>query len=310
MNIEAKVENIDKALKRVDAFDEITKRKNVETVNSLKNKVFDPIDDKFQPENIRSESIDPRMLAYDAGIPQFFIKNCLFDCKDDYVEIGTGEISITNWSAETLSRWGIKELPREDYNPLKTWNFAATGIDYPSTGGCFAYSKVSLSPASTDFTIELNEDHVEAKRFIEDGFLYYKLGYITEEISGVRYAEMLWGNTKPASSPSSVVEDIAWDFNDVTTGVAQTYYLDVKASFGYNILSAVLQSDSTMDNMAVKINGTAITGLSAIDVTTAISDTAATAANEVVIDDQVTLVTSGTDGGATLIRGKIRIQRT
>jgi hypothetical protein len=106
-----------------------------------------------------------------------------------------------------------------------------------------------------------------------------------------------------------VVEDIAFDFNDVTTGVAQTYILDIKASYDYIILSCVLQSDDTMDDAAIKINGTAVTSLSAIDVTTAISDTTATALNNVVVDDQVTLVTSGTDGGATLIRGKLRIQR-
>jgi len=106
-----------------------------------------------------------------------------------------------------------------------------------------------------------------------------------------------------------VIEDIAFDFNDVTTGVAQTYILDIKASYDYIILSCVLQSDDTMDDVAIKINGTAVTSLSAIDVTTAISDTTATALNNVAVDAQVTLVTSGTDGGATLIRGKLRVQR-
>jgi hypothetical protein len=47
-------------------------------------------------------------------------------------------------------------------------------------------------------------------------------------------------------------------------------------------------------------------------VTTAISDTTAKTDydNAVAVGEQVTLVTSGTDGTPTLIRGKLRIQRT
>jgi hypothetical protein len=106
------------------------------------------------------------------------------------------------------------------------------------------------------------------------------------------------------------IDDIAFDFNDVSGGTSQTWYLDVKASFTYNILSAVLQSDSTMDNVAIKINGSAISGLEAIDVTTGISDTSAASGNAVASGDSVTLVSSGTDGDPTLIRGKIRTRRT
>ncbi len=105
------------------------------------------------------------------------------------------------------------------------------------------------------------------------------------------------------------VEDIPFDYNDVEPGTVQTYILDMKASFAYIILSAVLQSDDTMDGVAIKIGSTAVAGLDAIDVTTAIGDTAATADRSVAIGDQVALITSGTDGDPTLIRGKLRIQR-
>jgi hypothetical protein len=107
----------------------------------------------------------------------------------------------------------------------------------------------------------------------------------------------------------SMVEDIAFEFRDIEPGTEQTYILDLKASFYYEILSCALQSDDTMDNVAIKIGSTAVAGLSAIDVTTAIIDLEATADNQVALDDQVTLVTSGTDGDPTLIRGKLRIQR-
>jgi hypothetical protein len=44
----------------------------------------------------------------------------------------------------------------------------------------------------------------------------------------------------------------------------QTYYLDIKATFAYTIVAAVLQSDSTMDNVEIQIGdiggaGTAVT---------------------------------------------------
>lgn len=54
-------------------------------------------------------------------------------------------------------------------------------------------------------------------------------------------------------------EDISFDFNDVEAGVAQTWILDIKASFAYKILSVVLQSDSTMDDVEVQINDVPVT---------------------------------------------------
>jgi hypothetical protein len=104
--------------------------------------------------------------------------------------------------------------------------------------------------------------------------------------------------------------DIGFDFTDVTTGVAQTYILDPVASWPYTINEICFQSDSTIDNIVVKINSTTITGFEAIDVTTAMGTTAATGANAVVTNDVVSFTTSGTDGGATTIRGKLRITRT
>jgi hypothetical protein len=103
--------------------------------------------------------------------------------------------------------------------------------------------------------------------------------------------------------------DIGFDFNDVTTGVAQTYIIDPLVSWNYTVNSICLQSDSTMDNIAVKINSTDITSLEAIDVTTTMTETTATGANSAVVNDVIKIITSGTDGGATILRGKLRITR-
>jgi hypothetical protein len=64
-----------------------------------------------------------------------------------------------------------------------------------------------------------------------------------------------------------------------------------------------------MDNIAVKINSTDITSLEAIDVTTTMTETTATGANSAVVNDVIKIVTSGTDGGSTILRGKLRITR-
>lgn len=111
------------------------------------------------------------------------------------------------------------------------------------------------------------------------------------------------------------VEDISFDFNDVEAGIEQSWILDIKASFTYKILSVVLQSDSTMDDVEIEIAGSPITWADdsvSIDVTTAVSDTAAKTDvdNDVAVGEQVTLVKSATDGDPTVIRGKLRIQRT
>jgi hypothetical protein len=66
------------------------------------------------------------------------------------------------------------------------------------------------------------------------------------------------------------IEDFDFDWNDITTGVSQTYILKVRASYSYRIVSVVLQSDTTMDDITIEINGNPITwedGSISIDVT-------------------------------------------
>lgn len=109
------------------------------------------------------------------------------------------------------------------------------------------------------------------------------------------------------------VDDIYFYFNDVTTGIPQLYYIDLLSSFDYDILSTVLRSDSTMDDIRIEINGTPIewTGsATSIDVTQIITETGAIGLNTVLTDSIVTLLTSGTDNNAKVIQGKLRVRRT
>lgn len=108
------------------------------------------------------------------------------------------------------------------------------------------------------------------------------------------------------------IEDISFEFADITAGTAQTYTLDIKASFRYTIESACLETDNgTLTGVAIKINSTAVTSLSSLTVDTSVDETASTGAKTVVADDRVYLVTStGYTGTPTLIRGKLKILRT
>lgn len=110
------------------------------------------------------------------------------------------------------------------------------------------------------------------------------------------------------------VDDISFDFNDVVTGTIQTWILDINASYSYRVISTTLQSDTAMDSVKIQINGSAIAWsgfATSIDVTTSAVETYAEAGynNLVELGNQITLVTSGTDDGSTLIRGKLKIQR-
>lgn len=105
------------------------------------------------------------------------------------------------------------------------------------------------------------------------------------------------------------IEDIAFDFNDVS-GSLQTYYLDVLASFRYKILNCTLESDGSLTGISIKKNDVDITGLSGLTISTKVTNTA-TALNIVEIGDVIKLVITSFSGSTvpSLIRGKLKTQR-
>lgn len=107
----------------------------------------------------------------------------------------------------------------------------------------------------------------------------------------------------------ATIEDIAFDFNDVS-GSLQTYYLDVKASFRYKILTCTLESDGSLTGVSIKINGISVTGQSGLTISNKATYTA-TALNTVEINDVVTLVITIYSGSTvpSLIRGKLKTLR-
>ena len=95
-------------------------------------------------------------------------------------------------------------------------------------------------------------------------------------------------------------------FGAVTPG-NDTVYLTTYAPFAFTINSVQnIQTSSGTITAAVKINGTNVTGLSAIAVTSSSQDVNATAANTVAVGDEVTVVLSSNSSAANL-RGTILI---
>lgn len=90
---------------------------------------------------------------------------------------------------------------------------------------------------------------------------------------------------------AGLVESIG--LQDSNTSIAaQTYVLELYASYAYTIDTLHIISGSGTATAAVKINGTNVTSLSAVAVSSTISNTNSSGANAVAVGDKVTLVIS------------------
>jgi hypothetical protein len=98
-------------------------------------------------------------------------------------------------------------------------------------------------------------------------------------------------------------------FGGVTPG-NDTIYLTTYAPYAFTIDSVQnIQTSTGTITAAVKINGTNVTSLSAIAVTSSSQDVTATGANTVAVGDEITVVLSSNSSAANL-RGTILITRT
>lgn len=78
----------------------------------------------------------------------------------------------------------------------------------------------------------------------------------------------------------------------ITTPTADTDYLDLGALFGYTINSLTHRTNTGTATVAIKINGSVVTNLSAVSMTTTLTATNATAGNTVVVGNNVEYTTS------------------
>ncbi len=109
------------------------------------------------------------------------------------------------------------------------------------------------------------------------------------------------------TSYTGLVETIAFE-DSGSSLVTQTYTLDLYATYGYTINALNIISGSGTCTVAIKINGTNVTSLSAVSVTNTISNTTATGANTVNAGDKVTLVTTS-NAALSNLQATIKITR-
>ena len=104
-------------------------------------------------------------------------------------------------------------------------------------------------------------------------------------------------------------QEIPFEFNNITIGTAQTYVLDIKCLHPYQVLAAILETDTGfLSGVSVNISSTPITGLSGITVSITTTETQATGLNQVAEGNRLTISTSASyTGYPTTLRGKLKI---
>lgn len=95
----------------------------------------------------------------------------------------------------------------------------------------------------------------------------------------------------------------------IATGENKTFTLMLSAAQAMNVDKVVFKTTSGTITGALKINGTNITGLSALSFTSAEDEELATAANSLAVGDTLTLVTSSNSAAVDIV-GTIYLTRT
>ena len=116
--------------------------------------------------------------------------------------------------------------------------------------------------------MKLKRSIIKATQYFIGDLWKSKDGSVQMNLSGAKANSALnFDADKQAYYPSNI-EDISFEFRDIEAGTEQIYTLDVKASFAYTILSVVLQCDNTISGIAIKVNGVAVSGMSALSANT------------------------------------------
>lgn len=165
--LEMKVSGLERDIKASNLNEVNTNRGLQMTTRELKNTLVDTVDEKFKADEVvRSESIDGRMLGYDAGVPQWHINDSIITANyagyEDQIHISTGTFVITNWRPNTLTR---KEQDKRGsaYDPTRTWNIPETIITLPTKAAHYLYVIIDLTDGSTQIEITASCSYIHVK---------------------------------------------------------------------------------------------------------------------------------------------------
>ncbi len=208
---------------------------------------------------------------------------------DDYVNDFFAKTQLVTDSTRKLATTEYVKMVLADLPPAEGGGATYSMMAHTGTGG--AYLKILGSDGSMDSV---------------------KLAAGTNITSIVRTNDSVITINAANQGAVGLVDDLNFEFGDILYGVSQTYTLDIKASYGYTINSASLETDAgTLTGIAVKINTTAVTSLSSVTADATVDETNSSGANTVVAGDRVYIITStGYTGAPTVLRGKLKITRT
>lgn len=121
-----------------------------EFVKRKYNTLVDFRDDKLKADEIvRTESLDPRMLAHDSGTPQFSIQDAQVETniQGDFNKIAIRPGKIISHNFYARDRITIQELKdsHQPYDPTRSWDIPETNVTLPDSSGYFIYLKVPLA---------------------------------------------------------------------------------------------------------------------------------------------------------------------
>lgn len=105
-------------------------------------------------------------------------------------------------------------------------------------------------------------------------------------------------------------DDLNFDYRDIENK-AMTYVLVLKAAFAFEIVSlwAVCDAATSINEVTIKINGVAVTGISAATVTTTPQEFNASDNFTVAVGDTITLTATGITGTPTELVGTLKRRR-
>jgi uncharacterized protein (TIGR02145 family) len=196
-----RISRLERAARDTRSQEVETMRRNDPTTSEVINRSFSPIDNKQDTDKtVRNESIDARMLGYDAGVPQFTINGLIvetnYEDEENRVKVTAGKVIILNWAPLTKDRYEIWKMQQADekYDPSRTWEIDETIIDLETSAGYFLYVKLPRNEESTTGTLIVDVENIYIKDDLD--YIIYMLGYINAPASP-RVATMLWGNIKP-----------------------------------------------------------------------------------------------------------------
>ena len=229
-----------------------------------------------------------------------------FDLDTNVLSHTAGELNVANWNAQNPEKRFDLDVVEIDTTPVNK-PFSVEATDYPITtpDAYYIYALIPLDKLVNNFVFRVNKEYWREKMF--NGYITILFGILNSEADN-RKLVLNWC----VEQPDNPIEWQSFEYRDIIAGTVCSYCLLLDSPVPFNLLAIVLECDNgTLTEVAIKINTTAITGMSSIIIDTAKDMTTASGANAVAVHDAINLIIgTGHTGAPTAIKGLITYQRT